>query len=79
MNGGDAVRYLNKARIKRRVQKMAKQKILVARSIFPDVIDRLKQHFDVDWNRADLQTDSGIIHSAMLADLAKKKISNITA
>jgi glyoxylate/hydroxypyruvate/2-ketogluconate reductase len=26
------------------------QKILVARPIFPDVIDRLKQYFDVDWN-----------------------------
>lgn len=24
------------------------QKILVARPIFPDVIDRLKQYFDVD-------------------------------
>ncbi|CAG4893024.1 2-hydroxyacid dehydrogenase [Paraburkholderia gardini] len=30
------------------------QKILVARPIFPDVIDRLKQHFDVDWNNADV-------------------------
>jgi len=29
------------------------QKILVARSIFPDVIDRLKQHFDVEWNNGD--------------------------
>ena len=26
------------------------QKILVARPIFPDVIERLKQHFEVDWN-----------------------------
>lgn len=26
------------------------QKVLVARPIFPDVIERLKQHFDVDWN-----------------------------
>jgi len=34
------------------------QKILVARSIFPDVIDRLKQYFDVDWNHGDvLSTD----------------------
>ncbi|MGF6548212.1 2-hydroxyacid dehydrogenase [Paraburkholderia youngii] len=30
------------------------QKILVARSIFPDVIDRLKQYFDVDWNEGDV-------------------------
>ncbi|HEV3104604.1 MAG TPA: D-glycerate dehydrogenase [Trinickia sp.] len=26
------------------------QKVFVARPIFPDVIERLKQHFDVDWN-----------------------------
>ncbi|MEM5293611.1 D-glycerate dehydrogenase [Burkholderia sp. JPY481] len=30
------------------------QKILVARSIFPDVIERLKQYFDVDWNEGDV-------------------------
>jgi gluconate 2-dehydrogenase len=30
------------------------QKILVARSIFPDVIDRLRQYFDVDWNEGDV-------------------------
>ncbi|SDD54350.1 2-hydroxyacid dehydrogenase [Paraburkholderia lycopersici] len=29
------------------------QKILVARPIFPDVIDRLKRYFDVDWNNGD--------------------------
>ncbi|WP_027795278.1 2-hydroxyacid dehydrogenase [Paraburkholderia acidipaludis] len=29
------------------------QKILVARPIFPDVIERLKQHFEVDWNNGD--------------------------
>jgi glyoxylate/hydroxypyruvate/2-ketogluconate reductase len=29
------------------------QKILVARPIFPDVVDRLKQYFDVDWNNGD--------------------------
>ncbi|WP_028226865.1 2-hydroxyacid dehydrogenase [Paraburkholderia ferrariae] len=29
------------------------QKILVARPIFPDVIDRLKQYFDVDWHTGD--------------------------
>jgi glyoxylate/hydroxypyruvate/2-ketogluconate reductase len=26
------------------------QKVLVARPIFPEVIERLKQHFEVDWN-----------------------------
>jgi glyoxylate/hydroxypyruvate/2-ketogluconate reductase len=36
------------------MRKMAKQKILVARPIFPDVIDRLKQHFEVDWNNGDV-------------------------
>ncbi|MEX3947053.1 2-hydroxyacid dehydrogenase [Paraburkholderia sp. EG287B] len=29
------------------------QKILVARPIFPDVIDRLKQYFNVDWNNGE--------------------------
>jgi glyoxylate/hydroxypyruvate/2-ketogluconate reductase len=29
------------------------QKILVARPIFPDVIERLKRHFEVDWNNGD--------------------------
>ncbi|CAD6547708.1 Glyoxylate/hydroxypyruvate reductase B [Paraburkholderia hiiakae] len=29
------------------------QKILVARPIFPDVIDRLKLYFDVDWNNGE--------------------------
>jgi glyoxylate/hydroxypyruvate/2-ketogluconate reductase len=29
------------------------QKILVARPIFPDVVDRLKQYFDVEWNNGD--------------------------
>ncbi len=26
------------------------QKVFVARSIFPDVVERLRQHFEVDWN-----------------------------
>src|ERR1700761_1648725 len=30
------------------------QKILVARPIFPDVIERLKQYFDVDWHNGDV-------------------------
>jgi len=30
------------------------QKILVARPIFPDVIERLKQHFDVEWNEGEV-------------------------
>ncbi|GJH01945.1 D-glycerate dehydrogenase [Paraburkholderia terrae] len=34
------------------------QKVLVARPIFPDVIERLKQHFEVDWHNGDvLPTD----------------------
>jgi gluconate 2-dehydrogenase len=32
---------------------MAKPKILIARAIFPEVVDRLKQHFDVESNQAD--------------------------
>ena len=30
------------------------QKILVARGIFPDVIERLKQYFEVDWNNGEV-------------------------
>jgi gluconate 2-dehydrogenase len=32
---------------------MTKPKILIARAIFPEVVDRLKQHFDVESNQAD--------------------------
>ncbi|HKT97347.1 MAG TPA: D-glycerate dehydrogenase [Paraburkholderia sp.] len=42
------------------------QKILVARPIFPDVIDRLKQYFDVDWNNG--ETLSAAALKARLAD-----------
>ncbi|MBB3000069.1 lactate dehydrogenase-like 2-hydroxyacid dehydrogenase [Paraburkholderia tropica] len=42
------------------------QKILVARPIFPDVIDRLKQFFDVDWNNG--ETLSAEALKARLAD-----------
>jgi hypothetical protein len=41
---------------------------------FHRVYRPLLEDFDVDWNRADLQTDSGIIHSAMLADLANSDL-----
>ncbi|WP_175776572.1 2-hydroxyacid dehydrogenase [Burkholderia anthina] len=42
------------------------QKILVARPIFPDVIERLKQYFEVDWNNGDaLAAD---VLAARLAD-----------
>jgi hypothetical protein len=34
----------------------------------------LLEDLDIDWTRADLETDSGIIHSAMLADLANSDI-----
>ncbi|MFC0398657.1 2-hydroxyacid dehydrogenase [Paraburkholderia rhizosphaerae] len=43
------------------------QKILVARPIFPDVIERLKQYFDVDWNNGDV-----LGNDALLARLADK-------
>jgi lactate dehydrogenase-like 2-hydroxyacid dehydrogenase len=42
------------------------QKILVARPIFPDVIERLKQHFDVEWNNGD----------ALPADELKRRIAD---
>ena len=32
---------------------MSKPKVLVARAIFPSVLDRLSQHFDIDTNQAD--------------------------
>ncbi|WP_175689431.1 2-hydroxyacid dehydrogenase [Burkholderia anthina] len=42
------------------------QKILVARPIFPDVIERLEQYFEVDWNNGDaLAAD---VLAARLAD-----------
>ncbi|MEX3612408.1 MAG: D-glycerate dehydrogenase [Burkholderia sp.] len=43
------------------------QKILVARSIFPDVIERLEQHFEVDWNDGD-----ALAPEALMARLADK-------
>ncbi|MDF3081629.1 2-hydroxyacid dehydrogenase [Burkholderia sola] len=42
------------------------QKILVARPIFPDVIERLKQYFDVDWNDGDVLAPDAL--AARLAD-----------
>ncbi|KGC03303.1 D-isomer specific 2-hydroxyacid dehydrogenase, NAD binding domain protein [Burkholderia multivorans] len=42
------------------------QKILVARPIFPDVIERLKQYFDVDWNNGDALSPDAL--AARLAD-----------
>ncbi len=42
------------------------QKILVARPIFPDVIERLKQHFEVDWNNGDALAPDAL--HARLAD-----------
>ncbi|NBI48519.1 MULTISPECIES: 2-hydroxyacid dehydrogenase [Burkholderia] len=42
------------------------QKILVARSIFPDVIERLEQHFEVDWNDGDALAPEAL--TARLAD-----------
>ena len=41
---------------------------------FHRVYRPLLEDFDVDWARADLQTDSGIIHSAMLSDLANSDL-----
>ncbi|CAB3749160.1 2-hydroxyacid dehydrogenase [Paraburkholderia solisilvae] len=42
------------------------QKILVARPIFPDVIERLKQYFEVDWNNGDVLGNDELL--ARLAD-----------
>ena len=33
---------------------MVKQKILVAREVFPEVLERLRQHFEIDDNQADV-------------------------
>ncbi|MBY8605702.1 2-hydroxyacid dehydrogenase [Burkholderia arboris] len=42
------------------------QKILVARPIFPDVIERLEQYFEVDWNNGDALAPD--VLAARLAD-----------
>ncbi|KVN27952.1 D-glycerate dehydrogenase [Burkholderia pyrrocinia] len=42
------------------------QKILVARPIFPDVIERLEQYFEVDWNNGDALAPAAL--AARLAD-----------
>jgi gluconate 2-dehydrogenase len=42
------------------------QKILVARPIFPDVVERLKQYFEVDWNQGDVLAADAL--AARLAD-----------
>ncbi|RQS54348.1 D-glycerate dehydrogenase [Burkholderia sp. Bp8986] len=42
------------------------QKILVARPIFPDVIERLEQYFEVDWNNGDALAPDTL--AARLAD-----------
>ncbi|MGS0893477.1 2-hydroxyacid dehydrogenase [Burkholderia stagnalis] len=42
------------------------QKILVARPIFPDVIERLEQYFEVDWNEGDVLAPDALV--ARLAD-----------
>jgi hypothetical protein len=41
---------------------------------FHRVYRPLLEDFDLEWTRADLQTDSGIIHSAMLSDLANSDL-----
>lgn len=41
---------------------------------FHRVYRPLLEDFDAEWIRADLQTDSGIIHSAMLSDLANSDL-----
>ena len=33
---------------------MAKQQVLVARAVFPEVLERLRQHFEVDDNPQDI-------------------------
>ncbi|CAB3753350.1 2-hydroxyacid dehydrogenase [Paraburkholderia humisilvae] len=37
------------------------QKILVARPIFPDVIERLEQYFEVDWNNGDVLSNDALL------------------
>jgi glyoxylate/hydroxypyruvate/2-ketogluconate reductase len=42
------------------------QKILVARPIFPDVVERLRQYFEVDWNQGEVLSVAEL--TARLAD-----------
>ena len=41
---------------------------------FHRVYRPLLEDFDLEWTRADLETDSGIIHSAMFSDLANSDL-----
>jgi hypothetical protein len=49
-------------------------KFLQCDPAFHRVYRPLLEDFDLQWTRADLQTDSGIIHSAMLSDLANSDL-----
>jgi MAP3K TRAFs-binding domain len=42
--------------------------------VFHKIYLPLLEDLDVDWTRADLQTDSGLIHVAMVSDLANSRI-----
>ena len=42
-----------------------KQKVLVARATFPDVIERLQQHFDVESNQEDKIFSAAELHEKM--------------
>jgi len=53
---------------------MSKPKILIARAIFPETIDRLSQHFDVESNQAD-----DVWSKARLIDKLKGKAGVFTA
>lgn len=66
MTAARAMRGAMRARRPRGATETAMQKILVARPIFPDVIERLKQYFDVDWNDGDALAPDAL--KARLAD-----------
>jgi len=42
--------------------------------VFHKIYLPLLEDLDVDWTRADLQTDSGLIHVAMVSDLANSRV-----
>ncbi len=52
---------------------MTKPSILVSRKIFPEVIDHLRQHFDVDTNDAD-----GVLPPAELIARLQGKVGALT-
>ena len=53
---------------------MTKPSVLVTRAVFPEVIDRLAQYFDVDDNQPDVALDGAALKARLEADPAPRWI-----